>query len=518
MKPGLRQSMASLHTWTGLVPGWLLFVIFLFGTAAFLNEEISRWMRPELTVAPVSDRALDAAGRLLKEKASGADSWSVSMPAPRDGEGFGISWTPAGGSFKDRQKRTLDAITGAETAVRDTKGGYFLYRMHFDLHYLPVSWARILVCLAALAMLVAILSGIVTHKKIFADFFLLRFGKGQRSWLDAHNVTAVLALPFHLMITYTGLVTLLFTIMPWAISANFPDRDAYSAQAFPSAPDVEPSGQAAPMLPFSDLLRRAEQAKPGLYPSFISIRNPGDSEAVVEMYLRSEMLGGAREPLQLRATTGEIIGMRAPRGPATATQQVMIDLHAGRYSSIMLRWLYFLSGVGGTIMVASGLVLWTVKRRAKLPDPARPHFGFRLVERLNIGFIAGAPVGIAAYFLANRFLPIGMADRAAWEVNSLFIVWGGLFVWAIARPVKRAWCETLAVGASLFALVPVANMLTTARGLPVSLMAGDILFVTFDLTMLALAAAFAFTARRVATHQPKAAPRRKQRALEEATA
>src|SRR3546814_15120576 len=54
-------------------------------------------------------------------------------------------------------------------------------------------------------MLIAILSGIVTHKKIFADFFMLRFGKGQRSWLDAHNVAEVFALPFHLMITYTGL-------------------------------------------------------------------------------------------------------------------------------------------------------------------------------------------------------------------------------------------------------------------------------------------------------------------------
>ena len=66
--------------------------------------------------------------------------------------------------------------------------------------------------LIALLMLVAILSGIVTHKKIFRDFFTLRRGKGQRSWLDGHNATAVLALPFHLMITYTGLVTL--AVMP----------------------------------------------------------------------------------------------------------------------------------------------------------------------------------------------------------------------------------------------------------------------------------------------------------------
>jgi hypothetical protein len=50
-------------------------------------------------------------------------------------------------------------------------------------------------------MLTATISGVITHKRIFVDFFTLRWSKGQRSWLDAHNVSAVLALPFHAMIS-----------------------------------------------------------------------------------------------------------------------------------------------------------------------------------------------------------------------------------------------------------------------------------------------------------------------------
>src|SRR3546814_1216143 len=87
--------------------------------------------------------------------------------------------------------------------------------------------ARWLVGIAAMAMLVAILSGIVTHKKILADFFLLRFGKGQRSWLDAHNASSVLFLPFILMITYTGLVSLATHYMPWGIAANYADEGKF---------------------------------------------------------------------------------------------------------------------------------------------------------------------------------------------------------------------------------------------------------------------------------------------------
>ncbi|MFD2136945.1 hypothetical protein ACFSLT_20675 [Novosphingobium resinovorum] len=169
-------------------------------------------------------------------------------------------------------------------------------------------------------------------------------------------------------------------------------------------------------------------------------------------------------------------------------------------------------------MVGTGLALWCVKRRGKLPDPARPHFGFRLVERLNIGFIAGAPAYITVYFLANRLLPVALAGRAEWEVNGLFIAWGAIFVWTLARPAKRAWVEALGACAVVFALVPLVNALTTTRGLGGSLWRGDWAFVGFDLAMSALAAGFGWTSWKVLRHRPKAAPARRQRMQKEATA
>src|SRR3546814_4260486 len=122
----------------------------------------------------------------------------------------------------------------------------------------------------------------------------------------------------------------------------------------------------------------------------------------------------------------------------------MIGIHAGRFASPWLRPFYCLSGVAGCVMVASGLILWTVKRRAKLSDPERPHLGFRLVEKMNIAAIAGLPFGMAAYFLANRLLPLGIAGRSDQEIDTMFIAWGAVAVWALARPARRAWLETLA--------------------------------------------------------------------------
>lgn len=48
-----RQSMNWLHTWAGLVLGWLLYFMFLTGTLGYFDEEIDRWMKPEIVaVAP----------------------------------------------------------------------------------------------------------------------------------------------------------------------------------------------------------------------------------------------------------------------------------------------------------------------------------------------------------------------------------------------------------------------------------------------------------------------------------
>mgnify|MGYP006143689525 CR=1 FL=1 len=249
---GFRQSQAFLHTWSGLLLGWLLFAVFVAGTVAFYREGLNRWMRPELARVEQPMQVLAGAQRYLEKKAPDAKSWLISMPSGTS-PGAQLFWQPEakkGEPPRRRGRRNNQALIGADgeaATVRETRGGEFFYRFHFDLYYMPVIWARWLVSFATMMMLVAILSGIVTHKKIFRDFFTLRRARGQRSWLDGHNATAVLGLPFHLMITYTGLVTLMAMLMPWATLANYADDAKMFEALFPQAPEVERSGTRVPM-------------------------------------------------------------------------------------------------------------------------------------------------------------------------------------------------------------------------------------------------------------------------------
>jgi len=519
MKNGFRQSMAWLHTWTGLLVGWLLLLIFMAGTASYYREEISRWMRPELPRSTVSNEvAAERAIAFLQHKAPQAESWNVTLPDPRN-PAMRMFWRnpesmvkpPAEGEKRRRRgggrfgDATVDPGTGEEVAARETRGGDFFYRLHFDLHYIPVYWARYLVGFCAMFMLVAIITGVITHKKIFKDFFTFRKDKGLRSWLDFHNVSAVMALPYHAMITYTGIVTLMFMYLPWGVNVAYPkDEDAFFSEAFARLADIEtPSEGTATALPIQQLLDAARAEWKGAQVSGFTLYHPGAANAVIDVYQRDgKRLSVDTPSLRYDAVSGALIEASPLSGGATQTRGVMYGLHLARFADWGLRALFFLSGLIGCLMVASGVVLWAVKERPKHAKSGKIGFGLRLVDALNIGAVAGLPIAFAAYFWGNRLLPVQMAERSDAEVNVFFYAWGAALLVAFLWPKRLMWAWQLYVGAAMFLLIPVINALTTHAHLGVTLRNGDWVLAGFDLVMLAFGAVLAYCALRMQRWQP----------------
>ena len=160
MKNGFRQSMAWLHTWTGLLVGWLLLLIFMAGTASYYREEISRWMRPELPSSNVSIDVAAQRGGLPAGQCEPRRELVRHPPQPRN-PAMQLFWRlppeladPSRGRRGGFGDATLDPNTGQALKARETRGGDFFYRLHFDLHYIPVYWARYLVGFCAMFMLV----------------------------------------------------------------------------------------------------------------------------------------------------------------------------------------------------------------------------------------------------------------------------------------------------------------------------------------------------------------------------
>ncbi len=349
-------------------------------------------------------------------------------------------------------------------------------------------------------MLAAIISGVITHKRIFMDFFTLRWGKGQRSWLDAHNVSAVLALPYHAMITYTGLITLVVMYMPWPIAANYAKPADFSVEAYGRDLEDAASGRAAPLVSVRPLIEEASREWAGGAARTVIIRNPGDAASTVTIQRSpADGLNARSGSITYSGATGRKLSASPPAGPAINTAGVMLGLHIAHFAGPLLRWTCFLLGLTGTAMVGTGLVLWTAKRTRK---DARPFFGMRIVQRLNVGTLACLPAGMAAFLLANRLIPADMAGRAALEVSAMFWVWSGMAALFCLRPIERAWPEALVISSAAFLAIPWVNMATTDRGLFVSLAAGDWLFVAFDLAISAIGAMLAFSAWKASPSRP----------------
>lgn len=537
---GPRQSMAWLHTWASLILGWLLYAIFVTGTLSFFQSEISVWMKPEFhqSVPPSSQLAqTQVALNYLKEHHPDASSWTIQLPNARQNTTF-LNVRSQGENPNARRGGTrinIDSATGEVLEARATRGGSFLYRFHFDLYGMPRVWARWIVGLATMFMLVAIISGIITHKKIFKDFFTFRTGKGQRSWLDAHNATAVFALPFHIMITFSGLLLLMFTIMPWGVNQAYENRGQFlqdqrkslieqnqdeteSKKARPEHGKMmamqEGRGrkqmqaqQPAPLADFAPIFAQAEREWKNNPVGSISIIKPNTDKARIELTALNGVSVAYRylhPSLEFNGVTGKLSpDQSALKTPSTATgiYNIITSLHEARGVDLALRWLLFLSGILGTLMVATGLILWCVKRAPQQQKQGYKSFGYRTVEVLNITAVIGLPLACAAYFYANRLLPVELDLRAQWEIRSFFSMWLLTFFYALIRTHRSAWLELLAFASLVFALLPILNFMTGGQAIWNTIAQGQWVIASFDLAMWLFALIFYFAFKRVKNHK-----------------
>jgi uncharacterized iron-regulated membrane protein len=212
MKNSATQVISWLHSWSGLLFGWLLFAVFLTGTLTVFDNEITSWMQPELQELTWDAGHSNGAVPHLKDLV-----WQVDPERARPIDGPTILQA----KLQDRRTfsgQTIDPVTGNLVTFRDTQGGDFFYHFHYGLLICwPGAW---MVGAAAIAMVLTLVTGLCAQRRISKDVLAFRpWSLSHRAWLDIHNLTAILMLPFHLMMTVTGLMVFWSIYMP--VGASF---------------------------------------------------------------------------------------------------------------------------------------------------------------------------------------------------------------------------------------------------------------------------------------------------------
>lgn len=231
MFQNFRQAMTWLHTWFGLVLGYVLMIVFFFGTLSVFDREIDRWAIPETRFEPQRmpsfDRMLEPIFQQIEPQEEELQAARERIGGPLPAQLQLMNWSaytthrdpvlslyaeyavpnPQDPADHVHGHVTIDPRSGAVLPHDRLKiGSEFFYPLHYSLH---LTWKDVgywIVGLAALVMLAALVSGVVMHRKIFRELFTFRPGKHtRRSMLDLHNLTGVVALPFHFIFALSGL-------------------------------------------------------------------------------------------------------------------------------------------------------------------------------------------------------------------------------------------------------------------------------------------------------------------------
>lgn len=506
----LRQSMAGLHTWGGLLPSWLLYVIILAGTIACFDKELDRWMRPALHAGEQASMGADQVRDWLQRNVKD-ELHAFWMHPPTEREPY---WRLGWEVDKTQRVQSIAFDPASGQPMAETVGGDFFFVLHYALH---AGQAGIyIVGLAGMFMLVALVSGVIIHRRIFKDFFTLRpRANGQRAWLDAHNLFGVVGFPFHLVLAYTGVAIFVSSYMPAGLQVAYQnDVEHFFSEVMGAYHREELHRPAAPPASLDSLVAESRQRWGGGEPGWISVHHPGDASAVVDIRrFGTSRIAQPKETLTYDAASGELLHrQQAPAGYSTYSW--LAGLHMAQFGGSLVRALYLLLGLAGCALLVGGIQVWLRKREARGGD------GIEVVRALNGAVFAGLPLASLALLWGNRLIPAGLAERASAEAWVFVGSWLLVALWAVLarRQPRRLLVQQLALGAVLASGLPLLNGLTSAQGhLLASLPRGDWALAGVDLFLLAGGLLCALCARHLAKPQA-VAPARGRRVLAEEVA
>lgn len=494
-KATFRNSMNALHTWSGVVLGSLLFVIFWMGTLSVFDREIDRWMMPATRLAsPSAQLPIKLDGTVTEaatQLAQGAPQWYVRLPSERV-PAIELRWRNE--DTKTLERRFLHPQTGAVLNDAETLAGTgFIFPFHYTLHIKWVDLGEWLVGLAGMSMLLMVVSGVVMHRRILADFFTFRPQKKmQRASLDLHNLMGVLALPFHFLMPLSGLILLFSLYWPSAYMSQYPQakdaKKAFTEEAYGQYRRAKANLPGQPTASLDAMLMNAEKQWPGGKADFVRVWLPGDANSYVELRRSyADEVTMNLDQIYLDADTGKVL-QRFEAAPAVTVQRFIAGAHRLHFDRWLMRWLYFLGGLAGCIMTATGFLFWLQSRCAN--HAKNGLMGVRVVEALTVVSVPGVVIATLAFFVANRLLPAtasaGGFGRAALEMWAFFGAWLGALAHAGLRG-RAAWRDQALTIAALAVLAVLLNWATTGQHIGIAL--SESLWAVAGMDLLLLASA-----------------------------
>ena len=422
------------HSSLGLAFAAMIYLVCLTGSIAVFAHEFQRWESagaPRLTtVSPEAlQRALEAA---IARVGGGVEHAYINLPTP-DLPQARISVE------KDHvQHGWIFDAAGNLVAPGDAPFSEFLTRLHINLH-IPGSWGTFIVGLTGVALLSSLISGLLAHPRIFRDAFHLRLGGSRRlQEADLHNRIGIWALPFHVIVSLTGALLGLTTIIVGVLGMALFQGDTAKVYALfiPQAPKEDP--RPAPIIDLRPMFPVVDRVAPGGLTDLILLEHPAEMGGAAIFNVQREDTYLSNYDAYAFDLTGKLYH-RARSSENNLGERILGSigkLHFGWFGGGAVKIAYALLGLGLTYLAAGGVTIWLARRR----DKRNPAPG---LERLWAATVWSQPVALATTALTTAVALGGISKQALimiWAVVTLIVLFSALRVEATALSLwlKRA--------------------------------------------------------------------------------
>ena len=436
VKKEKNDALVKLHGWSAVFLGLLLYAVVITGTVAVLSEEILHWSVGHVKADNPTQADLDKAIAKLSPQVKPEYLEEIGVGHTSKGDlqlFFHTHRTNEAGQVEEFGTRysldpvTLDVLTeksgtGAELFQTDEDSALsrFLVSVHTELH-LPRPWGLLLTGILGLAMLVAAISGLIMHRALLRDMFVIR-SKSRNEQLpkrDMHTVAGSWGLPFAFILAFTGSFFSFagaFGIPAMAMVAFGGDQELLIRTVI-GAPETEsdtPASTASVNAIVQDAVSRT-----GNYPEFVSVSHYGLDNAKITVF--SDAAEGDLEPIQFEynGVSGEFVRQKPALGLVPSVGSVAFSLigplHFGNFAGLLSKFVWLSLGIASCYVIASGLRLWVIRRQK---ESQWLTFG-----RYVSVFIYGLPISMLMCAVAYFAMKL-LSGNVNWWVPASFVISG----------------------------------------------------------------------------------------------
>ncbi|MGH8085257.1 MAG: PepSY-associated TM helix domain-containing protein [Lysobacter sp.] len=474
IRTDLIRRYKTLHTWTGIIAGFGLFIAFYGGALSMFKEPIADWASPTRSAPLVEGVDRDALFARVVEATPDFQAirvhmdpdartpGSVVLPAGRDETAPVQVASLDGDGTLQLQERTPTPLAEWIDLVHRTGG------IPGD----PEIGIHVMGIVSALYALALVSGVIVLLPTLAQDLLALRIGRNRkRMWLDAHNLLGVASLPFHLIMVLSAVVFAfhheVYDLQDATIHRDSPVAEAAYAPLMPQPVRVDA------LLGPGAIVERMRTLSPEFTVTSIDYRG-GTPEAdgsravtaAVQGYAPNRFLRGGNFGVAfLDAGNGQVIGDGFLPGHQRGWSHAIaafFALHFGNFGGPGIQWAYFLLGLIGAAVFYTGNLLWVESRRKIARNGAAPVLQTRSARNLaaaTVGVSLGCVIGLSATIAAAHWITGRVDSLLAWHQGVYWAAFVLALGWAMGRGAATAAAELLRASAVVTALIPAITLL-----------------------------------------------------------